>query len=579
MARLNKATLINLIKSKRDAVQEDEFKLYINDIQTANGGSLAQSYSKVTTYTSNSLDDVFPSSCRDAGVSVVGVFDSSGQLDKSDPIVLTDCAEVYILLRKNEGVTCDEQHIGDTSAQDILDNSQDTPSQSEEMPTRSDEGSPATETTVDSREERPIKVACFVQTAAYRNKNSFDDAIRQLPADVDILLFPEFSYVPIGERIEIKDTFASIDVLNLEEFELLKTEMMKLSRELDKAIVICNEDKAKHIVSVYTNANATESETSIKYYIKFTDSSNNAIMMDESNFNRVIGENYNPIVYRGKRIGLTICNDCHYMLFSSAYKGVDILLNSTGGNVVDAKWDRSNRARAIENNAYAIVSMGNENSIEATRTTTNKAYAFDPNGHDIGAIMLIEDYVYIYELKKVAGIGRGFTDYVCANHKSWRDPYSILLPFNPNKYTRISNNMYGDIKHSVCYVRLQNTEIFNTKEVLRSLSEIDHTYKHCIIINEWQRDISLAEYDKIPTVTAAMVIDSYAAILIYAPNLKKCLQRSDSYKKGIKERPIVSNKCLVELMWMKNEKGIGYYRPYDDRLVTERNTKILISKL
>ena len=45
---------------------------------------------------------------------------------------------------------------------------------------------------------------------------------------------------------------------------------------------------------------------------------------------------FDPINYKGFLIGMTICYDCNHALFSRMYGiyGIDLIINSTGGNVV-----------------------------------------------------------------------------------------------------------------------------------------------------------------------------------------------------------------------------------------------------
>ena len=54
---------------------------------------------------------------------------------------------------------------------------------------------------------------------------------------------------------------------------------------------------------------------------------------------------------------MTICYDCNHALFSRMYGiyGIDLIINSTGGNVVYDKWFKYNKVRAIENECYTLV--------------------------------------------------------------------------------------------------------------------------------------------------------------------------------------------------------------------------------
>lgn len=43
--------------------------------------------------------------------------------------------------------------------------------------------------------------------------------------------------------------------------------------------------------------------------------------------------------------------------------GIDLIINSTGGDVVYNKWFKYNKARAIENSCYTLVTMGGDGQI------------------------------------------------------------------------------------------------------------------------------------------------------------------------------------------------------------------------
>ena len=51
--------------------------------------------------------------------------------------------------------------------------------------------------------------------------------------------------------------------------------------------------------------------------------------------------------------------------------GIDLIVNSTGGNVVYDKWFKYNKARAIENNCYTLVTMGGD-----SQNVNGKNYVF-----------------------------------------------------------------------------------------------------------------------------------------------------------------------------------------------------------
>lgn len=80
---------------------------------------------------------------------------------------------------------------------------------------------------------------------------------------------------------------------------------------------------------------------------------------------------------------------------------VDVIINSTGGDVVYDKWYKYNKARAIENQCYNLVTMGGWQEMK----NKNFTYGFNPNGGLILPVNMVNEEkpstcgkVYIYDL-------------------------------------------------------------------------------------------------------------------------------------------------------------------------------------
>jgi hypothetical protein len=56
--------------------------------------------------------------------------------------------------------------------------------------------------------------------------------------------------------------------------------------------------------------------------------------LDLENYENNIESIFSPIILQNKRIDMTIRYDCNHSTFSRAYGEINILINSTGGNVV-----------------------------------------------------------------------------------------------------------------------------------------------------------------------------------------------------------------------------------------------------
>lgn len=101
---------------------------------------------------------------------------------------------------------------------------------------------------------------------------------------------------------------------------------------------------------------------------------------------------------------MTICYDCNHALFSRMYgiKNIDMIINSTGGNVVYSKWYRYNKVRAIENECFNLCTMG----YDANCSNDSYTFAISPNGKKIPYVKRIgqskdnniADNTYIYDI-------------------------------------------------------------------------------------------------------------------------------------------------------------------------------------
>ena len=217
----------------------------------------------------------------------------------------------------------------------------------------------------------PVKIGLYLQTyELHGDSHIFEEAMDVVRAsDIDILVFPEIAYFPFSEEYRQSDFLSDQDV------QILYQKTIDLSRDIGKAVVVCNEDSYGAIMSIYANAAASDGETIYQDYIKHTMTEFSAC--DIENYREYAEQAFQPILYRGNRIGLTICYDCNHAMFSRKYgqSGVDIILNSTGGNVVYDKWFKYNKVRAIENNCFTFVTMAGDGTAAHPSQLCVRVYA------------------------------------------------------------------------------------------------------------------------------------------------------------------------------------------------------------
>ena len=204
-----------------------------------------------------------------------------------------------------------------------------------------------------SDREVNLRICMYLQTENEQEEEPFEKAMRVVKANkVDILVFPEFCYVPF-----LADVCFS-NILSERDYHSFVEKAERLSRELGCALIVNSEDIKGHIYSIYVNAGAKKNETRHALYIKHTMTGCSAF--ETENYPEVIESLFRPIAFKGYKIGMSICYDCNHSLFGRIYglQGVDLILNSTGGDVVYSKWYRYNKARAIENHCFNLITMG-----------------------------------------------------------------------------------------------------------------------------------------------------------------------------------------------------------------------------
>ncbi len=250
---------------------------------------------------------------------------------------------------------------------------------------------------------RNLNVAMYLQTNQCQNKTCFKKAMAAVKAaKADILVFPELSWVPFHSLLENSDIVDETDINKIYDA------CLDFSGEMGMAVVISSMDKYGTIFSVFANAAASTKETLCAVYLKHTMTECSPFEFEE--YPSVAEILFQPILFKGYKLGLTICYDCTNALFSRMYgvQGVDIILNSTGGNVIYDKWYKYNQARAIENNCYTFVTMGGDGEKERVNSYVYGFNRFGKEVHPrlingIGTQTNIPGGVYLFDLSEDDG--------------------------------------------------------------------------------------------------------------------------------------------------------------------------------
>ena len=258
------------------------------------------------------------------------------------------------------------------------------------------------------------------------------------------------------------------------------------------------------------------------------------------NYPKFAGEAFNPIIYKGHKIGLTICYDCNHAIFSRKYglNGVDIIINSTGGNVVYDKWYKYNKVRAIENHCFTFVTMGGDGR---TKSPNNYVYGFSPDGKEMHPTLLngkdkerhnVSGGLYVYNTADYDGsteIDAGFDQTESENKHS--DLYVNMKEFDSfiRKGRKIANGVFiiknKDMNVVLCVV--DEDKITKPEKVLRLLYTKELKFvsnKRYIILNRWKNvDIDYFK-TKLSPVLKVRAMENYCAVLLVSENITKCYQ-------------------------------------------------------
>lgn len=387
---------------------------------------------------------------------------------------------------------------------------------------------------LDYRIENPIKIGLYLQTTELQGNiktfNKAMDIVRS--SDIDILVFPEFSYFPFVNE------YQSCDFMDGDCVQALYEKSIELSRDIGRAIVICNEDNHGIIMSIYANAFAGENETICKDYIKHTMTSLSACEIE--NYSEYAEYAFQPINFKGHKIGLTICYDCNHSVFSRKYalNGVDIILNSTGGDVVYDKWYKYNKARAIENHCFTFVTMGGMGS---GSNPHNYVFGFTPEGKEMHPVLLngedkklhnVPGGIYVYDTAE--DDGKAEVDPSITQRESINKNSDLYIPANDissfvKQGTAVSKGIMirkiGDVNLVMCV--LNKHDIMKPEKVLKLLyaNELKRfRNKKYLIINWW--DAVDEEYfrTKLSSVLKVRAMENYCAVLIASNNITKCYQ-------------------------------------------------------
>ena len=386
---------------------------------------------------------------------------------------------------------------------------------------------------INASKQNGLKIGLYLQTKNVHNLSEFNKAMSAVKkADIDLLVLPEISYTPFSHLLN------SSDITNEYEFNEILEKCIQLSKDVNCAIIIGNEDCDGVIYSLYVNANCKNDDTEYSIYYKHTATCFSYFDFDD--YEEYGESNFEPIKLKGHRIGMTICYDCNHVLFSRMYgvQGIDVIVNLTGGNVVYDKWDKYTKARAIENNCFTVTTMGGE------AEGNSYVYGFMPSGKELcpeliygkGDSLTIGGAVYLYTTNADDYCGQPERRLLQQNTIN----KYVDFVLNANKLTdlinsseKIEDNLYHYryYDNDLIFIVVKNEDIFYAEKFLPLLySEKLEKYKNkrYLIVNQFDGLDKDFYQNKLSVVLKVRAMENYCAVLLKSDLITMCYQTSQN---------------------------------------------------
>lgn len=379
-----------------------------------------------------------------------------------------------------------------------------------------------------------MKIGLYLQDTNQKKRTVkvFDKAMEAVKkSGIDLFVFPEFCYTPFSEELY------TVDLGYKDGVEIVEKYCLELSEKIGCAVVFGSSNEQGVTYSMYANAFAEKSETSSHMYFKHTMTSTSAF--DLTQYNDTINTMFERILYRGKRLGMTICYDCNHAAFSRGYgkNNIDILINSTGGDVVYDKWHKYNKVRAIENQCFNFCTMGYEGDYKKVKSYV---YGYTPNGKAMSFTNILSKgteknevgTIYVYDTENDDG---GFDEDSSLNQVPTTNlVQSFFFPCSKadkliSESKQIAENLYvhPSSTDNIVLCMIKGKEILEPEKILRllyhrSLKKIKN--KKYIIINQWDHLDSDLYKHQISDILKVRSMENFCAVILESDTYNHCYQ-------------------------------------------------------
>lgn len=176
----------------------------------------------------------------------------------------------------------------------------------------------------------------------------------------DLIVFGEDAQTPYDELLR------GADVLNGDEYNYLLESLYGFCFELGHGAVFCSTDDFGMRYSVFVNPFAEGGETFNKLYIKHCTQEGSVFELED--YDKCIGEIFQPIIYKGTKIGLTIGEDIFLPRLFERYRlnGVNTVINSFSGSVYMDNFAACAQDAACANNQMLLCGGFDGNAFAAS---------------------------------------------------------------------------------------------------------------------------------------------------------------------------------------------------------------------
>ena len=363
-----------------------------------------------------------------------------------------------------------------------------------------------------------IKIGCITKWVFEEDTASIKQIVKD--CKIDLLVFPE------GH-----DSTANLKLKSLPEgkLDIVKYET-NWSKQIGCAMIVGMKDRRNNVFNVFVNPYAKKGETKSHIYIKHTMTGHSAFEWES--YIELYERMFQPILFQEWRIGMTICYDSNFPIFSRMYgkKGIDLIVNSTGSNAKKSKWLKYHKVRSIENHCISVVTMLCDENTDKSNWPT---YCFNSKGGII-EIEKCVDGVYVYKIEKDKGIAEEDPYYNQKESINKKENVELRIPVgNVNRLIEKSSSVdkniycYQTNHQNVIFCLVKGNDILKPEKVLPFFynKKLDTIKNKCfVIVNQHKHITDKFFRTQLDTVLKVRAVENLCAVLLESDDFSRCYQ-------------------------------------------------------